>query len=40
MQQELTGIFGRPVDLVSRWAVEQSANRIRRRRILDSAEIP
>jgi len=38
MEQELTGIFGRPVDLVSRRAVEQSANPIRRRQILESAE--
>ena len=38
MEQELAGIVGRPVDLVSRRAVEQSANPIRRRQILESAE--
>jgi uncharacterized protein len=38
MEQELAGIFGRAVDLVSRRAVEQSANPIRRREILESAE--
>lgn len=38
MEQELAGIFGRPVDLVSRRAVEQSSNPIRRRQILESAE--
>jgi predicted nucleotidyltransferase len=38
MEQELAGIFGRRVDLVSRRAVEQSFNPIRRRQILDSAE--
>lgn len=38
MQDELEDIFGRPVDLVERSAVEQSANYIRRRSILDSIE--
>src|SRR5713226_2509755 len=38
MQQELTGIIGRPVDLVRRRAVEQSSNAIRRRQLLESAE--
>jgi predicted nucleotidyltransferase len=38
MEQELTGIIGRPVDLVSRRAVEESSNPIRRRQILESAE--
>ncbi len=38
MEQELAGIFGRTVDLVSRRAVEQSSNPIRRRQILESAE--
>jgi uncharacterized protein len=38
MEQELAGIFGRPVDLVSRRAVEQSPNPLRRRQILESAE--
>lgn len=36
MQDELEEIFGRRVDLVERSAVEQSANYIRRRSILDS----
>ena len=39
MEQELAGLVGRPVDLVSRRAVERSANWIRRRQILESAEI-
>ena len=38
MERELAEIFGRRVDLISRRAVEQSANAIRRRQILDSAE--
>jgi hypothetical protein len=38
MEQELAGIFGRPVDLVSRRAVENSSNFIRRKQILESAE--
>jgi predicted nucleotidyltransferase len=38
MEQELAGIFGRPVDLVSRRAIEQSPNPIRRQQILESAE--
>ena len=37
MQQELAGLLGRPVDLVSRRAIERSQNPIRRRAILDSA---
>ncbi len=36
---ELSDIVGREVDLVSRRAVERSANSIRRRAILDSAEV-
>jgi len=36
MEQELAGILGRPVDLVSRRAVEQSSNPTRRRHILES----
>ncbi|MDE2889644.1 MAG: nucleotidyltransferase family protein [Gemmatimonadota bacterium] len=34
----LSALFGREVDLVTRSAVEQSRNYIRRRAILDSAE--
>jgi predicted nucleotidyltransferase len=37
MQHELADLLGRPVDLVSRRAVEGSANPLRRRAILDSA---
>jgi len=39
MEEELAGILGRKVDLVSRRAVERSANRIRRQAILNSAEV-
>lgn len=39
MAEELEGIFGRPVDLLDRQAVEQSANYIRRAAILRSAEV-
>lgn len=39
MQTELTRIFGRDVDLVERAAVEQSRNYIRRRAVLQSAEV-
>jgi len=39
MESELAALLGRRVDLVSRRAVEQSANPIRRRAILESAEI-
>ena len=38
MEEELEQIFGRPVDLVSRAAVERSPNYIRRRHILGSLE--
>ena len=38
MQEELSGMFGRKVDLIERAAVEQSQNYIRRRAILQSAE--
>ena len=38
MEEELAGLFGYPVDLVSRRAVERSENWIRRRAILASAE--
>ncbi|HYC59060.1 MAG TPA: nucleotidyltransferase domain-containing protein [Thermoanaerobaculia bacterium] len=37
MEEDLAAIFGRPVDLVEREAVEQSDNRYRRRSILNSA---
>lgn len=39
MQDELEEMFGRKVDLVSRRGIEQSANYIRRRAILESAEV-
>jgi predicted nucleotidyltransferase len=38
MEDELSGILGRKVDLVSRRAVERSPNWIRRKAILESAE--
>lgn len=38
MQEELTQVLGRKVDLVERRAVERSENYIRRRHILNSAE--
>jgi predicted nucleotidyltransferase len=38
MEQELAEIFGRDVDLVTRDAVEQSRNHIRRRHILTDLE--
>ena len=38
LESQLSGLFGREVDLVTRSAVEQSRNYIRRRAILDSAE--
>lgn len=37
MQAELSELLGRPVDLVSRRAIERSANRLRKREILGSA---
>ncbi len=37
MQQQLADIFGRPVDLLTRRAVERSPNWIRRQSILESA---
>jgi hypothetical protein len=39
MQEELTAILDRPVDLISRRAIERSANPIRRRAILESAQV-
>jgi predicted nucleotidyltransferase len=38
MQEELEGLFGRKVDLVTRSAIEGSENYIRRRNILRSLE--
>ena len=38
MEQELAELLGRPVDLVTRRAVEDSENWIRRAAILDTAE--
>ena len=37
MQQELAELLGRPVDLVSRRAIERSHNPLRRREILGNA---
>jgi predicted nucleotidyltransferase len=39
MQDELVEIFGRPVDLVSKKAIEESTNRFRKAAILDSAQV-
>ena len=39
MQDELSAMFGRGVDLVSRRGIESSRNPIRRRTILESAEV-
>ena len=39
MQDELQVIFGRKVDLVSRKGIERSRNELRRKAILESAEI-
>jgi uncharacterized protein len=39
MQDELEAIFGRPVDLLDRQAVQTSPNYIRRNAILRSAEV-
>ena len=38
MEEELTGILGRKVDLVSQRAIERSSNWIRRKAILETAE--
>ena len=37
MQEKLAGLFGRPVDLVSRRAIERSRNRYRQHAILSTA---
>lgn len=39
MQQELTTIFGKEVDLISRRAIEQSDNWLRREEILNAAQV-
>ncbi|MFN2291056.1 MAG: nucleotidyltransferase family protein [Anaerolineae bacterium] len=39
MEQDLESLLGRKVDLLSRRSVEQSHNWLRRREILDSAEV-
>jgi predicted nucleotidyltransferase len=39
MQEQLSLLFGRPVDLVSKKAVMRSANWIRRQAILNSAQV-
>ncbi len=39
MRGELGQIFGRPVDLVTRRAVEQGHNELRRTSILESARV-
>ena len=37
IQEKLSEIFGRPVDLVSRWGIERSKNPYRRNSILSTA---
>ena len=39
MEQELVALFGRKVDLLTKRAVEQSRNWIRRQEILSTAEV-
>lgn len=39
LQDELRGLLGRKVDLVERTAIEQSRNYLRRKAILENAEI-
>jgi uncharacterized protein len=39
MEEELSALLGRPVDLLSRKAVEHSHNWLRRREILRTAEV-
>ena len=39
MQFKLAEIFGRPVDLVSRWTIERSRNPYRRHAILSTAKL-
>jgi uncharacterized protein len=38
MEEELSGVLGRKVDLVSRRSIERSSNWIRRKAILETAE--
>jgi predicted nucleotidyltransferase len=39
MQDELKAVFGRNVDMVSRRGIERSRNKLRRKAILESAEV-
>ena len=39
MASELSGLLGRPVDVLTRSAIERSPNHIRRKEILESAEV-
>lgn len=39
MAEELSRLLRRPVDILTRSAVERSLNHIRRREILESAEV-
>ncbi len=39
MEEELSQIFGRPVDLVNKKAIQNSHNWIRKQNILESAEV-
>lgn len=39
MKEELEGIYGRPVDLLTKRGVEASQNPLRRQAILDNAEL-
>lgn len=39
MEQELAGLLGRKIDLFTKEAVERSHNWLRRREILDTAEV-
>ena len=39
MEEELSALLGRPVDVVDKGGVEQSRNYIRRKHILGSAEV-
>ena len=38
MEEEMSAIFGRKVDLISRRAIERSENHIRRKAILETAQ--
>lgn len=39
LEEDLSGLLGRKVDLVSKRAIQQSENYIRKRHILDSAKV-